>query len=63
MGRATEEWRKLDVCVCGGGGKMRRKQEGETDILELAAGERGRGLLNELECTAAAASPRPRAGR
>lgn len=42
--------------MCVGGGKMRRKQEGETDILELAAGERGRGLVNELGCTAAAAA-------
>lgn len=29
-------------CVLGrGGGKMRRKQEGETDILEMAAGKWG----------------------
>lgn len=43
--------------MCVGGGMMRRKQEGESDILEMAAGERWRGLLNELGCTAAAASP------
>lgn len=46
------------MCVGGwAGGKMRRKREGETDILEMAAGERQRGLVNELGCTAAAASP------
>lgn len=39
------------------GGKMRRKQVDETDILEMAAGKPGRGLVNGLGCMAAAASP------
>lgn len=29
------------MCAGAGSGKMRRKQEGETDILEMAAGKWG----------------------